>query len=62
MNGESASQRSPATSMFSTRTEFAIGTAGSNVLYVDPENDLVVVARWIGPVMDESIKKVLGSQ
>jgi hypothetical protein len=36
--------------------------AGTNMIYVDPENDLLVVARWI-PNADkgELIKKILES-
>ena len=33
---------------------------GSNLIYVDPEHDLVVVMRWIEyKAMDEMIKRVL---
>jgi CubicO group peptidase (beta-lactamase class C family) len=36
--------------------------AGSNMIYVDPENDLVVVARWIDrPAMDGFIQRVLAA-
>jgi hypothetical protein len=36
--------------------------AGSNIIYVDPVNDLVVVARWIqGGAFDEFIGRVLGA-
>ena len=36
--------------------------AGSNIIYIDWENDLVVVVRWIvGRALDEFIGKVLGS-
>jgi len=36
--------------------------AGTNMIYVDPVNDLVVVARWIqGGAIDEFLGKVLGS-
>ena len=43
-------------------TAFAHRGAGTNLVYVDPENDLVVVARWIqGGAIDEFIGKVLGS-
>ena len=36
--------------------------AGSNIVYVDPVNDLVVVARWIqGGAFDEFIGRVLGA-
>jgi len=36
--------------------------AGTNLIYVDEENDLVVVARWIeGSAIDEFIGKVLAS-
>jgi CubicO group peptidase (beta-lactamase class C family) len=35
---------------------------GNNVVYVDPENDLVVVVRWIdGPSTPEFIEKILSS-
>ncbi|HEX2091120.1 MAG TPA: serine hydrolase [Longimicrobiaceae bacterium] len=35
---------------------------GTNMIYVDPENDLVVVVRWIqDPALDEFIGKVLAS-
>lgn len=34
--------------------------AGTNMVYVDPENDLVIVARWIkGSAMDGVVKRVL---
>jgi hypothetical protein len=35
--------------------------AGNNVIYVDPVNDLVVVARWINtlPSMDGVIRQLL---
>jgi CubicO group peptidase (beta-lactamase class C family) len=43
-------------------TAFAHRGAGTNLVYVDPENDLVVVARWIqGQAIDEFIGKVLGA-
>ena len=36
---------------------------GTNMVYVDPENDLVVVARWItGNSMNEFIGKVLAAK
>jgi CubicO group peptidase (beta-lactamase class C family) len=37
--------------------------AGTNVIYVDPENDLVIVARWIANLraMDELVGRVLGA-
>ena len=36
--------------------------AGANIIYIDPENDLVVVVRWIGGGgLDEFIGKVIGS-
>ncbi|MCB0608708.1 MAG: serine hydrolase, partial [Lewinella sp.] len=37
--------------------------AGNNIIYVDPEHDLVVVARWIkgGPALDGLIGRVLGA-
>ena len=37
--------------------------AGANIVYVDPEHDLVVVARWIDGVaaMDELVRRVLGA-
>jgi CubicO group peptidase (beta-lactamase class C family) len=36
--------------------------AGTNMIYVDPEHDLVVVARWIDQrVMDEFVKRVLAA-
>jgi CubicO group peptidase (beta-lactamase class C family) len=35
---------------------------GTNMVYVDPENDLVVVARWIpGGDIDELLSLVIGS-
>lgn len=35
---------------------------GTNVVYVDPENDLVVVARWIAnPAVDGLVQRVLAS-
>lgn len=41
-------------------TAFAHIGAGSNIVYVDPENDLIIVARWIeGNAMDGLIEKVL---
>ena len=36
--------------------------AGSNIIYIDWENDLIVVVRWIqGSSLDEFIGKVLSS-
>ena len=37
--------------------------AGANIVYVDPENDLVIVARWIENMtaMDGLVKRVLGA-
>jgi CubicO group peptidase (beta-lactamase class C family) len=36
--------------------------AGNNMVYVDPENDLVIVARWIqGAGMNGLIERVLGA-
>jgi CubicO group peptidase (beta-lactamase class C family) len=35
--------------------------AGANVVYIDWENDLVVVVRWIGTGLEEFIAKVLGA-
>jgi hypothetical protein len=36
--------------------------AGTNMVYVDPENDLVIVARWIERgAMDELIGRVIGA-
>jgi CubicO group peptidase (beta-lactamase class C family) len=35
--------------------------AGSNIIYIDWENDLVVVVRWIGRGYNEFIEKVLES-
>jgi len=41
---------------------FAHIGAGSNIVYVDPENDLIIVARWIeGNAMDGVIQRVLKS-
>jgi CubicO group peptidase (beta-lactamase class C family) len=41
-------------------TAFAHIGAGPNIIYVDPENDLIIVARWIeGNSMNELIEKVL---
>ena len=35
---------------------------GTNIIYVDPENDLVVVARWIeNAAVDGLVKRVLAS-
>ena len=35
--------------------------AGSNIIYIDWENDLVVVVRWIGPGYNEFIAKILAA-
>jgi CubicO group peptidase (beta-lactamase class C family) len=44
-------------------TAFAHIGAGSNIIYVDPENDLIIVARWIeGNAMNGLIDKVLRAQ
>lgn len=41
-------------------TAFAHIGAGSNIVYVDPENDLIIVARWIeGNAMNGLVEKVL---
>ena len=43
-------------------TAFAHVGNGTNVIYVDPENDLVVVARWIeNAAVDGLVKRVLAS-
>lgn len=43
-------------------TAFAHIGAGTNMIYVDPENDLVIVARWIqGNSLDGLIQRVLAS-
>lgn len=43
-------------------TAFSARGAGTNFVYVDPENDLVVVARWLdGQYFDEFIQKIIGS-
>jgi len=39
---------------------FAHIGAGSNIIYIDPENDLIIVARWIeGNAMDGMIERVM---
>jgi hypothetical protein len=35
--------------------------AGANIVYIDWDNDLVVVVRWIGEGLPEFIAKVLGA-
>ena len=41
---------------------FAARGAGSNVIWIDPERELVVVMRWIDkPHVDGVIARVLGS-
>ncbi|HEX9704331.1 MAG TPA: serine hydrolase [Gemmatimonadales bacterium] len=41
---------------------FAALGAGSNVVWVDPEHDLVVVLRWIeGSAVDETLRRVLAA-
>jgi CubicO group peptidase (beta-lactamase class C family) len=35
--------------------------AGSNIVYIDWENDLVVVVRWIGSGYNEFMEKVLAA-
>jgi CubicO group peptidase (beta-lactamase class C family) len=43
-------------------TAFAHVGNGTNVVYVDPENDLVIVARWIAnPAVDGLVQRVLAS-
>jgi CubicO group peptidase (beta-lactamase class C family) len=43
-------------------TAFAHIGAGANVIYVDPENDLVIVARWINArSLDGLVERVLKS-
>jgi CubicO group peptidase (beta-lactamase class C family) len=43
-------------------TAFAHQGAGSNIIYVDQENDLVVVVRWIeGSAVDEFVSRVLAA-
>lgn len=43
-------------------TAFAHIGAGTNMIYVDPENDLVIVARWIKrDALDGLIARVIGS-
>ena len=44
-------------------TAFAHIGAGTNMIYVDAENDLLIVARWIdNNALDELIKKVLNAK
>ena len=42
---------------------FALGAGSTNVIYVDPEHDLVTVTRWVdgGPHVNEFIRIVLAS-
>jgi hypothetical protein len=43
-------------------TAFAHRGAGSNIIYVDPEHDIVAVVRWIqGSAMNGFIEKLLGA-
>jgi len=44
-------------------SSFTFRGAGQNIVYVDSQNDLVVVVRWIGsgPALNEFIAKVLAS-
>jgi CubicO group peptidase (beta-lactamase class C family) len=43
-------------------TAFAHLGNGTNLVYVDPEHDLVVVARWIeNGAIDEFLKRVLAA-
>ena len=45
-----------------SETAFAHLGGGDNIIYVDPEHDLVVVARWLHrPHRDALIKKVLAA-
>ncbi len=45
------------------RTAFAHIGAGNNYIYVDPDNELVVVLRWIeGKPIDEFIRRLLASR
>jgi CubicO group peptidase (beta-lactamase class C family) len=44
-------------------TAFAHIGAGSNIIYVDPENDLIIVARWIeGNAMNGMVERVLNAR
>jgi len=41
---------------------FALGAASTSTIWVDPDNDLVLVSRWIdGPEVNELIGRILGS-
>ena len=43
-------------------TAFAHMGSGTNMIYVDPENDLVVVARWLErDAVDGLVQRVLAS-
>jgi hypothetical protein len=43
-------------------TSFSHRGAGTNLIYVDPENDLIIVARWIdGNALDGLVSRVLKS-
>ena len=45
------------------RTAFAHIGAGNNFIYVDPDNELVVVLRWIeGKPIDEFVRRLLASR
>jgi CubicO group peptidase (beta-lactamase class C family) len=57
--GDGSETRKPMPSAPDTAVAF-IG-AGTNVVYIDWENDLVVVVRWIGDGLDEFLGRVLAS-
>jgi CubicO group peptidase (beta-lactamase class C family) len=57
--GRDSGMRKPLPSAPDTAVTFR--GAGSNVVYIDWENDLVVVIRWIGRGLDEFLGRVLAS-
>jgi CubicO group peptidase (beta-lactamase class C family) len=56
-NGKPASKPIPA----APDSSVTFRGAGANIVYIDWENDLVVVVRWIGDGLPEFIAKVLGA-
>jgi len=43
------------------KSSFAAIGNGSNIIWIDPEHDLVVVWRWHGPFMDGVIQRTLAA-
>jgi hypothetical protein len=62
MRGECCRIRTCTSGRAALASAFVRVGSGTNMIYVDPEHDLVAVARWIeGRAMDEFVKRLLAA-